>query len=191
MSPVRSHDELASAPERIAAIARDYAAKPENTIIVSPDNRSRQQINEAVRGELLKAGTLAEDGGQFLTLSHRSDMTGADRTWAAMYRPGDVVQYERGSKAEGIDRGSFGVVRSSDAATNRLTVELSKGSSVEYDPKRVYGVSVYRETSREFERIAEMFPNADFAAKVRVLRDAFRLRYEEWQFETYGKLPED
>ena len=142
--------ELAGAPERIAAIARDYAAKPENTLIVSPDNRSRQQINEAVRGELLKAGTLAEDGRQFLTLSHRSDMTGPDRTWAAMYRPGDVVQYERGSKAEGIERGSFGVVRSSAADTNRLTVELPSGSTVEYDPKRVYGVNVYRETSREF-----------------------------------------
>jgi conjugative relaxase-like TrwC/TraI family protein len=142
--------ELANASERVVAIARDYAAKPENTLIVSPDNRSRQQINEAVRGELLKAGTLAEDGRQFLTLSHRSDMTGPDRTWAAMYRPGDVVQYERGSKAEGIERGSFGVVRSSDMATNRLTVEFSNGSSVEYDPKRVYGVNVYRETSREF-----------------------------------------
>ena len=142
--------ELTNALERIAAIARDYAAKPENTLIVSPDNRSRQQINEAVRGELLKAGTLAKDGRQFLTLSHRSDMTGPDRTWAAMYRPGDVVQYERGSKAEGIERGSFGVVRSSEAAANRLTVEFSNGSSVEYDPKRVYGVNVYRETSREF-----------------------------------------
>jgi ATP-dependent exoDNAse (exonuclease V) alpha subunit len=142
--------ELANASERIAAIARDYAARPENTLIVSPDNRSRQQINEAVRGELLKAGPLAEDGRQFLTLSHRSDMTGPDRTWAAMYRPSDVVQYERGSKAQGIERGSFGVVRSSDAATNRLTVEFSHGSSVEYDPKRVYGVNVYRETSREF-----------------------------------------
>ena len=142
--------ELAVATERIAAIARDYAAKPENTLIVSPDNRSRQQINEAVRGELLKAGTLAEDGRQFLTLSHRSDMTGPDRTWAAMYRPGDVVQYERGSKAEEIDCGSFGVVRLSDSATNRLSVDFPNGSSAEYDPKRVYGVNVYRETSREF-----------------------------------------
>ena len=142
--------EVAGATDRISAIARDYAAKPENTIIVSPDNRSRQQINEAVRGELLKNGTLAEDGQQFLTLSHRSDMTGPDRTWAAMYRPGDVVQYDRGSKAEGIERGSFGVVRSSDGMTNRLTVEMTDGSSVTYDPKRVYGVNVYRETSREF-----------------------------------------
>jgi conjugative relaxase-like TrwC/TraI family protein len=142
--------QLANAPERIAAIARDYAAKPENTLIVSPDNRSRQQINEAVRDELLKAGTLAEDGRQFLTLSHRSDMTGPDRTWAAMYRPGDVVQYERGSKAEGIERNSSGVVRSSDATANRLTVEFPNGAAVEYDPRRVYGVNVYRETSREF-----------------------------------------
>jgi conjugative relaxase-like TrwC/TraI family protein len=142
--------QLASASERIAAIARDYAAKPEDTIIVSPDNKSRQQINEAVRGELLKNGTLAGDGQQFLTLSHRSDMTGPDRTWAVMYRPGDIVQYERGSKAEGIERGAVGVVRTSDAGSNRLTVEMSDGSSVAYDPKRVYGVNVFRETSREF-----------------------------------------
>ncbi len=142
--------QLASATDRIVAIAKDYAAKPENTIIVSPDNKSRQQINEAVRVELVKTGLLAEDGRQLQTLSHRSDMTGPDRTWAAMYRPGDVVQYERGSKAEGIERGSFGVVRSSDAATNRVTVELANGSTAAYDPKRVYGVNVFRETTREF-----------------------------------------
>ena len=142
--------ELASATDRVAAIAKDYAAKPENTIIVSPDNRSRQQINEAVRRELVKTGVIADDGQRFLTLSHRSDMTGPDRTWAAMYRPGDVVQYERGSRAEGIERGSFGLVKSNDPATNRVTVELASGTSVEYDPKRVYGVNVYRETSREF-----------------------------------------
>jgi hypothetical protein len=138
--------KLASATDRVAAIAKDYAARPEKTIIVSPDNRSRQQINEAVRGELLKTGAIADDGQRFLTLSHRSDMTGPDRTWAAMYRPGDVVQYERGSKAEGIERGNFGVVKANDPATNRVTVELSSGTSVEYDPKRVYGVNVYRET---------------------------------------------
>ena len=141
--------ELPNGQERIAAIARDYAARPENTLIVSPDNRSRQQINEAVRGELQKAGRLAEDGQQFQTLSHRSDMTGPDRTWAAMYRPGDVVQYERGSKAEGIERGAVGTVRSVDSATNRLTVEMGDGSAISYDPKRVYGVNVYREVSRE------------------------------------------
>ena len=141
--------EFSNGQERIAAIARDYAARPDNTLIVSPDNRSRQQINEAVRGELRKAGTLAEDGQQFQTLSHRSDMTGPDRTWAAMYRAGDVVQYERGSKTEKIEHGAFGVVQTADSRTNRLTVAMEDGSTVTYDPKRLYGVNVYREVSRE------------------------------------------
>ena len=141
--------ELSSGQERISAIARDYAAKPDGTLIVSPDNRSRQLINEAVREELQKAGKLGEDGRQFQTLSHRSDMTGPDRTWAATYRVGDMVQYDRGSKAQGIERGAFGTVRSTDSTTNRLTVEMGDGSTVSYDPRRVYGVNVYREANRE------------------------------------------
>lgn len=142
--------EIPNRQERIAAIARDYGAQPENTIIVSPDNRSRQQINEAVRAELLQKGALAPDGETFRTLMHRSDMTGADRTWAARYSPGDVLQYTTGSKAEGIQRDSFATIRAVDARANTLTVELANGSSVTYDPRRLRGVQVFRETDREF-----------------------------------------
>jgi conjugative relaxase-like TrwC/TraI family protein len=142
--------EIPNAQDRVAAIAKDYAAAPENTIIVSPDNKSRQQINEAVRGEMLVKGTLAEDGREFSTLSFRSDMTGADRTWAAQYRPGEIVQYTTGSKVEGIERDSFGTVRSVDSRANTLTVDLDNGLSATYDPRRLRGVNVYRETTREF-----------------------------------------
>jgi conjugative relaxase-like TrwC/TraI family protein len=142
--------EIPDGRDRIAAIARDYAAQPANTIIVSPDNRSRQQINEAVRVELRRNGTLAEDGQVFRTLSHRSDMTGADRKWAARYSDGDVLQYTNGSKAGGIERNSFATVRSVDGRANTLTVELQNGSSVIYDPRRLMGVNVFREVEREF-----------------------------------------
>jgi conjugative relaxase-like TrwC/TraI family protein len=156
--------EIPEERDRIAAIAKDYAARPENTIIVSPDNRSRQQINEAVRIELRRNGTLAGDGQVFRTLTHRSDMTGADRTWAARYNDGDVLQYTTGSKAEGIERSSFATVRSVDARTNTLTVELENGSSVTYDPRRLKGVNVYREVDREFapgDRLQFTVPNKD------------------------------
>nr|AOS95232.1 ATP-dependent exoDNAse (exonuclease V) alpha subunit - helicase superfamily I [uncultured bacterium] len=142
--------EVKSAQDRIQAIAKDYAARPENTIIISPDNKSRQQINESVRAELLKTGTLAEDGKQLRTLLHRSDMTGADRTWAARYNPGEVLQYTTGSKTEGIDRNSFATVRSVDARSNMLTVEKQDGTTVSYDPKRLRGVNVFTEIEREF-----------------------------------------
>ena len=71
--------QIADPNERIAAIAKDYAASPERTIIVSPDNRSRQLIDQAVRVELQGAGKLGTEQETFSVLAHRSDMTGADR----------------------------------------------------------------------------------------------------------------
>jgi hypothetical protein len=142
--------EIAYAGQRIAAIAKDYAASPHNTIVVSPDNRSRRQSNEAVRVELREKGTLAAEGREFQTLSHRGDMTGADRTWAARYRAGEVLQYTTGSKAEGIGRGSYATVRSVNDRENTLTVEREDGQNVTYDPRRLRDVNVYQEVRREF-----------------------------------------
>ncbi|HEX4023064.1 MAG TPA: ATP-binding domain-containing protein, partial [Acidobacteriaceae bacterium] len=164
--------EIPDRLERIAAIAKDYAARPDNTIVVSPDNRSRQQINEAVRTELLRKGVLAEDSKQFRTLSHRSDMTGADRTWAARYNAGDMLQYTTGSKAEGIERHSFATIRAVDARANTLTVELANGSTVTYDPRRLRGVNVFREIEREFatgDRIQLTAPNKELGVANRDL----------------------
>ena len=142
--------EIQNSRDRIAAIARDYTADPQKTLIVSPDNKSRQGINEAVRTELLTEGTLAADGQQFKTLAHRNDMTGADRTWAARYDVGDVLQYTRGSKAEGLERDSNARVRAVDARNNTVTVEKADGQTVTYDPRRLKGVNAYKETAREF-----------------------------------------
>ena len=141
--------EIANPRERIEAIAKDYASQPDNTLIVSPDNRSRVAINQAVRAELQVNGTLAKDSQQFGTLAHRSDMTGADRMWAARYSPGDVLLYTTGSKAYGIERGSYAAVQSADATTNTITIQREDGEVVSYDPKRLKGVNIYREAPRE------------------------------------------
>jgi conjugative relaxase-like TrwC/TraI family protein len=154
--------EIANPEQRIQTIAKDYAARPENTIIVSPDNRSRQAINQAVRAELQAGGTLAADGQEMKTLVHRSDMTGADREWAARYHAGDVLKYTAGSKAQGLKRGSYATVLSTNAKENTVTVERADGQSVTYDPKRLKGVNIYTESSREFatgERV--QFTNSD------------------------------
>ena len=142
--------QIADPNERIAAIAKDYAAAPENTIIVSPDNRSRQLINEAVRGELKSAGKLGPDDRTFSILYHRSDMTGADREWAARYKAGDVLKFETGSKAHGIARNSTATVLSTDARNNTVTIRQADGQAVTYDPKRLKGVNVYRAAEKDF-----------------------------------------
>jgi ATP-dependent exoDNAse (exonuclease V) alpha subunit len=63
--------EIADAPQRIAAIARSYAASPDNTIVVSPDNASRRQINQAVRSELQALGTVAAEDHTMRVLAIR------------------------------------------------------------------------------------------------------------------------
>ncbi len=142
--------QIADPGERVAAIAKDYAANPQRTIIVSPDNRSRQLINQAVRGELQEAGKLETKQTTFSVLAHRSDMTGADREWAARYKPGDILKYEKGSKVQGIAANSFAAVLSVDARSNTVTVQQEGGNIITYDPKRLKGVNVYRETQKDF-----------------------------------------
>ena len=95
--------EIADPQKRIAAIARSYAAHPDNTIVVSPDNASRREINQAVRAELQALGVVRPEDHAFRVLAPRSDMTGADRAWAARYDVGDVLRYQRGSKVLGIE----------------------------------------------------------------------------------------
>jgi hypothetical protein len=77
-------------------------------------------------------------------------MTGADRQWAVKYEAGNVLQYTTGSKAHGIERGASATVLSVHPENNTLTVQLADGQNVTYDPRRLQGVNVYSETSREF-----------------------------------------
>ena len=65
-------------------------------------------------------------------LTPRSDMTGADRAWAARYEAGDVLQYIRGSKELGIKGGTYAQVVSMDPKDKLLTVQKQDGERVSY-----------------------------------------------------------
>jgi conjugative relaxase-like TrwC/TraI family protein len=142
--------EIPGTEERIRAIARSYVESPEKTLIVSPDNASRRQLNDVVRHELKANGTLDSEDHSFRVLVQRQDMTGAERSWASRYEINDVVRYARGSNAIGIEAGAYGTVVSIDPAANLLTIERLSGEQATYDPRRLTGVSVYREIDREF-----------------------------------------
>jgi ATP-dependent exoDNAse (exonuclease V) alpha subunit len=142
--------EISGTEERIRAIAKSYVESPEKTLIVSPDNASRRELNVAVRQELKANGTLAAENHSFRVLVQRQDMTGAERSWASHYEIKDVVRYARGSKATGIEAGTYGTVAAINPGANLLTVEKSSAEQAVYDPRRLTGVSVYREIAREF-----------------------------------------
>ncbi len=142
--------EIADREERMRAIARDYAAHPRETLVVSPDNQSRQEINQLIHRELKAGGTVYRQEHSLTVLTPRQDMTGADRQWTAQYQIGDVVRYTKGSRTIGVKAGEYVRVTAVDREQNLLKVERENGEQVTYDPRRLQGVSVYREAQREF-----------------------------------------
>jgi conjugative relaxase-like TrwC/TraI family protein len=142
--------EIPNAEERVRAVAKSYVESPENTLIVSPDNASRRELNLAVRQELKAIGALAPEDHTFSVLVQRQDMTGAERSWASHYEIDDVVRYTRGSKAIAIEGAAYASVVAINPAANQLTVEKGNGELATYDPRRLTGVSVYREIEHEF-----------------------------------------
>ena len=156
--------EVKGHQERIVAIAKEYAKAPESTLVVSPDNRSRAEINQAIHAELQCKGVVGREEHHTKVLVPRQDLTGADRMWAARYGPGDVLLYSRSSQETGIAKGEYARVVGVDAPGNRLTVELKDGSEKSYDPRRQQGVSVYREQERAFstgDRVQLTAPSAE------------------------------
>ena len=156
--------EIVDPEQRISAIAKAYAMHPEKTIIVSPDNASRRAINQAVRQTLQSLGRLDAEDRSINVLTPRSDMTGADRAWAARYQPGDVLHYIRGSKELGIEGGSYAEVIAATPKDNLVTIRKSDGELVTYDPSRLHGISAYKEIEREFaigDRVQLTAPNRD------------------------------
>ena len=164
--------EITDPAARIQAIAKDYATNPDKTLIVSPDNSSRREINDAVRHELQARGAVNIQDHALRILVPRQELTGAERQWASRYEPGDVIRYARGSKEVGIERGSYARVVAVNPAENLLSVEKQNAELATYDPKRLRGVSVYREMEREFaigDRIQFTTPDKQLQAANRDL----------------------
>jgi ATP-dependent exoDNAse (exonuclease V) alpha subunit len=111
----------------------------------------------------------------------RMPVVSAMASWATRYEINDVVRFARGSKIVGIEGGEYGTVIGINPDANMLTVEKSSGDRANYDPRRLTGVSVYREVTHEFsvgDRIQFTAPdkllgvaNRDFAVIESVLSD--------------------
>jgi conjugative relaxase-like TrwC/TraI family protein len=142
--------EIARAEERLQAIAHEYARQPNGTLVVSPDNQSRRELNRLIHQALQEQGQVQREEHALRVLEPRQDLTGADRAWAEQYQTGDILRYSRGSKVLAIKAGEYATVIQADGKQNLSTVERQDGEQLTYDPRRLQGVSVYRDAQREF-----------------------------------------
>ena len=140
--------EIAPRAERLSAIANEYVKDPHSTLVVSPDNQSRQDLNDVIHRAMQREGQVSREEHQTTVLSPRQEITGADRQWVERYEEGDVIRYSRGSKVLGIEAGDYARVAQVDAKANHITVRTDDDRTLNYDPRRLQGVTLYRETER-------------------------------------------
>lgn len=142
--------EIGPREDRLTAIANEYVKDPQETLVVSPDNQSRQDLNDVIHHAMQREGHVDRDEHRTSVLVPRQEITGVDRQWAERYEEGDVVRYSRGSKALGIDAGDYARVERVDAKANEVTVRTDDDRTLSYDPRRLQGVTLYREGERDF-----------------------------------------
>jgi conjugative relaxase-like TrwC/TraI family protein len=143
--------EISDTRKRLKVIAAVYCRSPENSLVVSPRNRERVQLNSLIHKRLQRDGKVSRDDHQMTVYVNRPDMTGTERTFANAYFPGDdIIRYNRASKVYGIEVGDYAIVTAKNHQDNELTVRFENGRELTYNPTRLSGVSVYREAKREF-----------------------------------------
>jgi conjugative relaxase-like TrwC/TraI family protein len=143
--------EITDTNERLKTIAKDYCEQPESTLVISPANRERVELNQLIHQQLQNSGQISKRDYHTKVLENRNDMTGAERTFAAAYQPNDIIRYTSASKNHSISAGEYARVLSTNEKDNTITVKLEKSQrEVSYNPQRLKGVSVYREAERQF-----------------------------------------
>ena len=67
--------EIGSREERLDALASEYIKDPDSTLVVSPDNRSRQDLNDVIHRAMQREGHVGRDEHQTTVLAPRQDIT--------------------------------------------------------------------------------------------------------------------
>src|SRR5215510_1998453 len=158
--------EITDERQRFEAIAQDYAKNPTGTLVISPANRERSELNLLIHRELQREGIVSRNDQQTTVYVARPDMTGPERTFANSYRPHeDIIRYNSASDKFKVKAGDYAKVIDTDHETNKITVRFPNGRKLTYNPTRLSGVSVYYEAKRAFAEGDRLQIRAPFRAK--------------------------
>lgn len=131
--------EIPDVRERLERMAQDYCKNPTNTLVISPANRERTQLNSLIHRQLQQEGNVSRDDHQMKVYINRQDMSGTERTFANSYRPNeDIIRYNRASKVYKVKVGDYATVTATNHEKNELTVRFPNGRTLTYDPNTAF-----------------------------------------------------
>ena len=137
--------DMAKRYERIAADYLDAYEARQRALVISPANDERRALNQAIRQTLIAHRYVASLGQEHQVLIPR-DMTPAQLRHAQAYHQDDVLYFRRGSKRQGIPKGSYLTV--AEVKDGTLTLRADNGRRFDFDPKSLKGIQAYTAEAR-------------------------------------------
>ena len=131
--------EVPDRSERLAAMLERWRAMggaDADTLLFTPRNADKIQLNEGVRDWLREDGRLSAE--QSREVLDRVWGRAAERRDAASFEAGQVVYFPRRVESLGIARGEYLDVRAVDVRTNQVTLARSDGTdsrTVQWNPR--------------------------------------------------------
>jgi hypothetical protein len=121
---------------RLVAVAREYASRPEHSVIVAPDPQDRAALTQLVRADLYAQGKLGRDAQAFSILIEKETRS---KMQVESYHPGDKIHYKTGSPGlDGIPHNSQATVVSTNSRENLLSVRFdATREEVSYNPAQL------------------------------------------------------
>jgi len=144
--------EFESADDRRSQIANDYLALSEEerqtTLVIDPTRDGRTDLNERIRDGLREQGQIATEGIDAQRLE-KVDMTREAAQDARSYQTGDLVEFARDYKSQGLEKGETYTVQEVERDTVQLANEA--GERVDWQPEKAGAptVQAYREQEAE------------------------------------------
>ena len=77
-----------------------------------------------------------------------------------------MLRYSKGSKPIGIEAGEYARVVRVDGESNTLTITRKSGEELSYDPRRLQGVTVYRDGERVFAQGDRVQMTAPYQSRI-------------------------
>lgn len=125
--------------EMIARAAANWLERPdeirEQTLLIASGRANRNALNETVQAGLARDGKLGKASID-ITVFDKLNNTREEERYVATYAVGARVEFERGSKAQGIKPGG-GIVTSTDLRKGTVEITRDDGKQVTFRPGRL------------------------------------------------------
>lgn len=144
---VHEYDEASLVNEVVRHVIRDNKAL-ESTVIITPFNKERLEINDAIRRALINEGKIGVKQYQQSILESKG-WTRAQLKEAVYYTRGDVVRFNRAYRSLNVTKGEYLTVTGIDQTKGQVELTNDRGEVLTWSPNKVNQVEVYNAKERE------------------------------------------